>query len=322
MGFLITLQLFISSPNLQKTRSAKSRSLSSAASLVHRTSLDLSQCVVKTLKLSGIHSVKDAKKYLDKYKRPDIAIDAFYSDGGVGFASSSTFARKGDTASMVLKLNQLFDKYKGVYAMFLLYILSDKCSLTLADAEGDDITVVGTIKLCEDLEVDPEDVVLLAVAYELKSPRVGEWSRRGWVDGWKSLSCDSVTSMRTCLQKLRDRLSSDQAYFKSVYNYTFDFARTQGQRSLAVDTAIAFWSLLLPHGLKGKALSCVDLAADSDSEDEDEDGDVDMDNNIRERGWKEEYNDLWFEFLNVKGGRGVSKDTWTMVRIYSKQLDQ
>jgi len=246
-------------------------------------------------------SVKDAKKYLDKYKRPDIAIDAFYSDGGLGFASSSTFARKGDTASMVLKLNQLFDKYK--------------------DAGGDDITVEGTIKLCEDLKVDPEDVVLLAVAYELKSPRVGEWSRRGWVDGWKSLGCDSVTAMRTCLQKLRDRLSSDQAYFRSVYNYTFDFARTQGQRSLAVDTAIAFWSLLLPHGLKGKALSCVDPAADSDSEDEDEDGDVDMDNNIRERGWKEEYNDWWFEFLNVKGGRGVSKDTWTMFLEFIRTID-
>lgn len=45
----------------------------------------------------------------------------------------------------------------------------------------------GTIKLCEDLDVDPEDVVLLAVAYELKSPHMGEWSRKGWVEGWKSI---------------------------------------------------------------------------------------------------------------------------------------
>jgi hypothetical protein len=43
------------------------------------------------------------------------------------------------------------------------------------------------IKLCEDLMVDPEDVVLLAVAFELKSPKVGEWNRKGWVDGWKNL---------------------------------------------------------------------------------------------------------------------------------------
>ncbi len=57
----------------------------------------------------------------------------------------------------------------------------------LADADGEDITVDGTIKLCEDLGVDPEDVVLLAVAYELKSPSMGQWQRKGWVDGWKSL---------------------------------------------------------------------------------------------------------------------------------------
>lgn len=57
----------------------------------------------------------------------------------------------------------------------------------LEDEGGDEIAIDGTIKLCEDLEVDPEDVVMLAVAYELKSPKVGEWSRAGWVEGWKGL---------------------------------------------------------------------------------------------------------------------------------------
>ena len=55
------------------------------------------------------------------------------------------------------------------------------------DADGDSITVDGTIKLCEDLKVDPEDVVLLAVAYELKSPGIGQWTRKEWVNGWKAL---------------------------------------------------------------------------------------------------------------------------------------
>ncbi len=59
----------------------------------------------------------------------------------------------------------------------------------LLDPDGDEITVDGTIKMCQDLKVDPEDVVLLSVAYELKSPRLGEWTRKGWVDGWKSIGC-------------------------------------------------------------------------------------------------------------------------------------
>lgn len=34
-----------------------------------------------------------------------------------------------------------------------------------------------------------------------------------------------------------------------------------------------------------------------------------------EEGWKPEYTDWWFEFLREKGGKGVSKDTWQMVRL-------
>ena len=47
----------------------------------------------------------------------------------------------------------------------------------------------GTIKFCDDLEVNPEDVVLLAVAYELKSPAIGQWRKPGWMQGWKNIGC-------------------------------------------------------------------------------------------------------------------------------------
>ena len=67
------------------------------------------------------------------------------------------------------------------------HILHALATTARVDSDGDDITVDGTIKLCEDLSVNPEDVVLLAVAYELKSPSMGEWSRKGWTDGWKQL---------------------------------------------------------------------------------------------------------------------------------------
>lgn len=103
---------------------------------------------------------RDAKRYIDKYKRLEVAIDAFYNEGMQSRVAQTS-------APSTSKLNQLFDQYK--------------------DPDGDEITVDGTIKLCEDLGVDPEDVVLLAVAYELKSPRMGEWTRKGWVDGWKAV---------------------------------------------------------------------------------------------------------------------------------------
>jgi hypothetical protein len=90
---------------------------------------------------------------------------------------------------------------------------------------------------------------MLAVAYELKSPRVGEWTKQGWVEGLKSLGyviclqtykiipntsfrVDSIQGLKALLPKLRNQLGSDPKYFKKVYSHTFDFARNEGQRSL------------------------------------------------------------------------------------------
>ncbi|KAK0494382.1 defective in Cullin neddylation protein 1 [Armillaria luteobubalina] len=200
---------------------------------------------------------KDAKRYLDKYRRLDAALDAYFNDPDQPLLASTS------------KLNALFDKYK--------------------DPDGDEITIDGTIKFCEDLAVNPEDVVLLSIAYELKSKRMGEWGRQGWLEGWRNLGSDNIPAMRAMLPKLSQKLSSDPVYFRKVYNHTFDFGRSEGQRSLAMDSALAFWALLLPHGLKGGALSHDD------------------------EGWKDQYTQWWFEYLEAKGGKGVSKDTWSMV---------
>ncbi|KAG5637704.1 hypothetical protein H0H81_003560 [Sphagnurus paluster] len=49
-----------------------------------------------------------------------------------------------------------------------------------------------------------------------------------------------------------------------------------------------------------------------------EDGDVSMEH---EDGWKPEYVQWWFDFLNEKGGRGVSKDTWIMFLDFVRSIN-
>ena len=61
----------------------------------------------------------------------------------------------------------------------------------------------------------------------------------------------------------------------------------------------------MPHGLKGNALAHVESIDDDD--------DMGMG---EEEGWQSEYTQWWFDFLNEKGGKGVSKDTWAMVRVF------
>jgi DCN1-like protein 1/2 len=71
-----------------------------------------------------------------------------------------------------------------------------------------------------------------------------------------------------------------------------------------LDVAVGFWELLLPHGLKNGALSHLSP--------EDGDGDETMDGE-EDAGWQPEYMNSWFKFLEEKGSKGVSKDTWAMV---------
>ncbi|KAL5520319.1 hypothetical protein ACEPAG_9533 [Sanghuangporus baumii] len=252
----------------------------------HVADRQLEANIVQFCNVTGA-STKDARKFLEKYKRLDSAIDNYYNDpsqfGGGG-------GSKRAEADRSARLSAIFDKYK--------------------DPESDDILIDGTIKLCEDLEVNPEDVVLLAIAYELKAPSMGRWTRKGWIDGWRNLGQDTIEGMRKTLSILSQKLASDARYFQQVYNYTFDFARSEGQRSLALDDAQGFWSLLIPHGLSGGALR-------HEIEDDDEDEAMAMD----EEGWKPEYTDWWFEFLREKGGKGVSKDTWQMFLEFIRVID-
>jgi len=237
-------------------------------------------------------SVKEASSFLKKHSwRLEPAIDAYYSGPG---ASASPAKSSTDPATMEKRILDLFTKYK--------------------DRDVDEISIDGTIKFCEDLDVNPEDVVLLAVAYELKSPGVGAFPKEGWVEGWKRLQCDSIPKIKAQLAQLNSKLSNDTEYFQAVYNYTFDFAKGEGQRSIPIETAIAFWGLLLPAGQRGQALRHMDMTTDAST------GDVTYQPS-KEPGWKPESNALWFEYLNEKGGKGVSKDTWLMFFDFQRTID-
>jgi len=226
-------------------------------------------------KLTGA-TTRDARRYLDRHRHLDIAVEA-YKNARENLSLTPSSGQ----------LEKVFNKYK--------------------DRDDDDITVDGTLDLCSDLGVDPEDVVLLAVAYELQSPRVGRWKKTSWVQGWRSLGVDSFDGMKAAIPRLRKKLGSDAEYFRRVYIYTFDFARSEGQRSVAIDIALAFWSLLLPHGLKGGALRPQDHGGDDPMK--------------ADGAWTEEHSQLWYDFLTEKNIKGISKDTWAMFLDFLRTID-
>jgi DCN1-like protein 1/2 len=133
-------------------------------------------------------SPENARRFLDKYKRLDAAVDEYYANP----PPAQPQARSAGPSTT--KITQLFDKYKGVCAPRPPGRTGDSHARTAADEAPADptadlITFDGTQAFCDDLGVTPEDTVLLVLAYELGSPRLGEWPRKGWVDGWRSLGC-------------------------------------------------------------------------------------------------------------------------------------
>jgi DCN1-like protein 1/2 len=99
-----------------------------------------------------------------------------------------------------------------------------------------------------------------------------------------------------------------------------------------MESAKAFWEMLIPVGIEGGALSHI---ASEEGEYQifnrsvsqmgsiipDDDDDAKM-APADEEGWNEKLTKLWFDFLDERGGKGISKDTWSMVRKAHRMIPQ
>lgn len=102
----------------------------------------------------------------------------------------------------------------------------------------------GMEKFCKDLEVEPENIVMLVLAYKMGARQMGFFTQIEWTKGLTELQCDTVSKVQSKLDYLRNILN-DPNVFKSVYRYAYDFARDKDQRSMDIETAKAMLQLLL-----------------------------------------------------------------------------
>ncbi|KAK9468837.1 Cullin binding-domain-containing protein [Lipomyces arxii] len=178
------------------------------------------------------------------------AVAAYYDAG-----SGSLTPQKRDSKA----LTELFDKYKD---------LEDPTSIGLD----------GTINYIQDLGVDLEDPVVLALAYKLSAPTVGQFSKQGFINGWQEMGADTITKMKKVVETLRDQMQNDPVFFKNVYRFTFIFVRSPGQRILNLDSAVEYWTLLLEDRFPDK------------------------------RSF-----DQWVSFVTEQYKKAIPRDTWNML---------
>lgn len=102
----------------------------------------------------------------------------------------------------------------------------------------------GMERFCKDIAVDPEDVVMLVLAYKMGARQMGYFTLGEWQKGLTELQCDSIIKLQTKLDYLKC-LMNDVNIFKNIYRYAYDFARDKDQRSMDIETAKAMLHLLL-----------------------------------------------------------------------------
>lgn len=154
----------------------------------------------------------------------------------------------------------------------------------------DKIGIEGAQKYLGDLDVALDDIALLCLCELLQCSTIGEFDREPFISGWQTAaatsgSLDTLPKQSTHIASLRKRLPTDGPYFKKVYRYAFNLAKSPGQKSVPMDSALEFWQMFFSSSKGG------------------------VEWNGRNTAWLDE----WLKFYETKGKRPVNKDLWNMV---------
>ncbi|EOA31298.1 hypothetical protein CARUB_v10014471mg [Capsella rubella] len=182
----------------------------------------------------------------------EAAFDVFYSQ-----------PHPRSNAADVRRLEELYNRYKDQYSDMIL-------------AEG-------ISNLCNELEVEPQDIVTLVLSWHMNAATACEFSKQEFITGLQALGVDSIAKLREKLPFMRSELKDEQK-FHDIYNFAFGWAKEKGQKSLALDTAIGMWQLL-----------------------------------FAEREWPLVTH--WCDFLQDRHNKAISKDTWAQLLEFSRMVD-
>ncbi|CAK9292935.1 unnamed protein product [Gordionus sp. m RMFG-2023] len=128
------------------------------------------------------------------------------------------------------KIEQLFIKYK--------------------DNHENKIGPDGVVKLLDDLRLTPDNVLVLIMAWKFQAATQCEFSKEEFTHGMFNIGCDALEKLKSKLFTIEIDLYKDICDFRDFYQFTFNYAKSPGQRSLDLDMGIAYWNMVLEHHKK------------------------------------------------------------------------
>ncbi|KAL9105767.1 MAG: hypothetical protein Q9227_009115 [Pyrenula ochraceoflavens] len=136
-------------------------------------------------------------------------------------------------------LNKVFDRYL------------EKPSRDNPAPDRDKISVNRFQNYLSDLNVEPDEPLSLAVMEIVKCKAFGEAEREDFVAGWQTTSrtntsaraLDNIPAQSNHMTALRQSLSTDKSFFKTVYRYSFGLLKPDIQRGIPPEMAPDCWRM-------------------------------------------------------------------------------
>ncbi|EFA81572.1 calcium-binding EF-hand domain-containing protein [Heterostelium album PN500] len=142
----------------------------------------------------------------------------------------STKSTGNDKEDKNKRLDEFFEKYK--------------------EPDTNQIGPDGMVQLCKDINVEPEDIIVLVLAWRLKAQSMGYFTRQEFVTGLSELGIDSLAKLQSYLPNFKKDLDDPNNY-KDIYRFAFVFAKESENKILELGNACDMMSLVLsvkyPH---------------------------------------------------------------------------
>ena len=155
------------------------------------------------------------------------------------------------------------------------------------DEEEDAMLEDGIERFCSDLGVQPDEFIVLVIAWKCQAARMCRFSREEFLTGLRSMQVDSIKGLQNRFHELKAEIRS-RSQFKDFYRWTYKFGLDldSGQRTLPLEMAVILWRLVFSQNPPPVL-------------------------------------DHWLEFLEKHLNlRGIPKDTWDMFLNFTEQVGE